>query len=39
MRKIVLIGIPTGAILGVVAGLVGIGGGICLSLAHSCGDG
>ena len=29
MRKIVLIGIPTGAILGVVAGLVGIGGGIC----------
>lgn len=31
MRKIVLIGIPTGAILGVVAGLVGIGGGIWLS--------
>jgi uncharacterized membrane protein YfcA len=31
MRIIVLIGIPTGAILGVVAGLVGIGGGIWLS--------
>jgi uncharacterized membrane protein YfcA len=31
MRKIVLIGIPTGAILGVVAGLVGLGGGIWLS--------
>ena len=31
MRKIVLIGIPTGAVLGVVAGLVGIGGGIWLS--------
>jgi uncharacterized membrane protein YfcA len=31
IRKIVLIGIPTGAILGVVAGLVGIGGGIWLS--------
>ena len=30
-RKIVLIGIPTGAILGLVAGLVGIGGGIWLS--------
>ena len=27
MRKIVVIGIPTGAILGVVAGLVGIGAG------------
>jgi uncharacterized membrane protein YfcA len=31
IRKIVLIGIPTGGILGVVAGLVGIGGGIWLS--------
>jgi uncharacterized protein len=31
IRKIVLIGIPAGAILGVVAGLVGIGGGIWLS--------
>ncbi len=31
MRKTVLIGIPTGAMLGVVAGLVGIGGGIWLS--------
>ena len=30
-RKIALIAIPTGAILGVVAGLVGIGGGIWLS--------
>jgi uncharacterized membrane protein YfcA len=30
-RKILLIGLPTGAILGVVAGLVGIGGGIWLS--------
>lgn len=29
--KIVLIGIPTGAIIGVIAGLVGIGGGIWLS--------
>jgi uncharacterized protein len=31
IRKIVLVGIPAGAILGVVAGLVGIGGGIWLS--------
>jgi uncharacterized membrane protein YfcA len=31
MREIVLIGVPTGAILGIVAGLVGIGGGIWLS--------
>jgi uncharacterized membrane protein YfcA len=31
IRKIVLIGIPTGIILGIVAGLVGIGGGIWLS--------
>ncbi|HEY6755895.1 MAG TPA: sulfite exporter TauE/SafE family protein [Nitrososphaera sp.] len=31
IRKILLIGVPTGAILGVVAGLVGIGGGIWLS--------
>jgi uncharacterized protein len=31
IRKIILIGVPTGAILGVVAGLVGIGGGIWLS--------
>jgi uncharacterized protein len=31
IRKIVFIGIPAGAILGVVAGLVGIGGGIWLS--------
>ena len=31
MQKIILIGIPTGAMLGVVAGLVGIGGGIWLS--------
>jgi len=31
IQKIVLIGIPTGAILGIVAGLVGIGGGIWLS--------
>ena len=31
MLKIVLIGIPAGAILGLVAGLVGIGGGIWLS--------
>ncbi len=31
IRKIILIGIPTGIILGVVAGLVGIGGGIWLS--------
>ena len=31
IRKIILIGIPTGAILGIVAGLVGIGGGIWLS--------
>ena len=31
IRKIFLIGIPTGIILGVVAGLVGIGGGIWLS--------
>jgi uncharacterized protein len=31
IQKIVLIGIPTGAILGVIAGLVGIGGGIWLS--------
>jgi uncharacterized membrane protein YfcA len=31
IRKIVLIGIPAGSILGVVAGLVGIGGGIWLS--------
>src|SRR5919107_1158981 len=31
IRKIVLIGIPTGGVLGVVAGLVGIGGGIWLS--------
>jgi uncharacterized membrane protein YfcA len=30
-RKIILVGIPTGAILGMVAGLVGIGGGIWLS--------
>jgi uncharacterized protein len=30
-RKIVLVGVPTGAVLGVVAGLVGIGGGIWLS--------
>jgi uncharacterized membrane protein YfcA len=31
IRKIVLIGIPTGIVLGIVAGLVGIGGGIWLS--------
>ena len=31
VQKIVLIGIPTGAILGIAAGLVGIGGGIWLS--------
>ena len=31
IRKILLIGVPIGAILGVVAGLVGIGGGIWLS--------
>jgi uncharacterized membrane protein YfcA len=31
MQKIILIGIPTGTVLGVVAGLVGIGGGIWLS--------
>jgi uncharacterized membrane protein YfcA len=31
MQKLVLIAIPTGAILGVVGGLVGIGGGIWLS--------
>ena len=31
MQKVILIGIPTGAVLGVVAGLVGIGGGIWLS--------
>ena len=31
IRKIILIGVPTGIILGVVAGLVGIGGGIWLS--------
>src|SRR5918911_634179 len=31
MQKVILIGIPTGAMLGVVAGLVGIGGGIWLS--------
>lgn len=31
MQKIILIGIPIGAMLGVVAGLVGIGGGIWLS--------
>jgi uncharacterized membrane protein YfcA len=30
-RKLILIGIPTGAVLGIVAGLVGIGGGIWLS--------
>ena len=30
-QKILLIGLPTGAIIGVVAGLVGIGGGIWLS--------
>jgi uncharacterized membrane protein YfcA len=31
IRKTVLIGIPTGIVLGIVAGLVGIGGGIWLS--------
>jgi uncharacterized protein len=31
IREILLMGVPTGAILGVVAGLVGIGGGIWLS--------
>lgn len=31
IRKILLIGVPAGAIIGVVAGLVGIGGGIWLS--------
>jgi uncharacterized membrane protein YfcA len=30
-RKIILVGIPTGIVLGIVAGLVGIGGGIWLS--------
>src|SRR5215217_9400315 len=30
-RKILLVGVPTGAVLGVVAGLVSIGGGIWLS--------
>src|SRR5215210_784256 len=31
IRKLLLVGVPIGAILGVVAGLVGIGGGIWLS--------